>query len=77
MNNIDEGSETEMQRDNETEMERLEDEEMDNASYNSGSLGNKQLKQHNYMNLLNEQSRRQTLQINPKKFGNFDNQMYE
>lgn len=53
----------------------MDDEMLDKESYNSGSLGQMKVNQSQYMDMLGQQHRRQTLQVNPKALGELDHQM--
>ena len=53
----------------------MDDELMDKQSYNSGSLGQMKANQSQYMDMLSQRQRRQTLQANPKALGELDQQM--
>lgn len=54
--------------------DKMMDDELldDKQSYNSGSLGAGQVHQGQYMDMLSQQHRRQTLQVNQKALGQFD-----
>lgn len=53
----------------------MDDELLDKESYNSGSLGQMKVNQSQYMDMLGQRQRRQTLQVNPKALGEVDQQM--
>ena len=55
----------------------MDDELMDKQSYNSGSLGQMKANQSQYMDMLSQRQRRQTLQVNPKALGELDQQMLQ